>query len=85
MKHIFSVVVIVLGSAFAPASELEYYKGSQYPGKTLRSDVETPTVTMHKAAKGEMARRVVEFWPRKGVDFIPLDQRMPLLDLTLPL
>ena len=41
--------VIALGSAFALASELEYYKGAQYPGKTLRSDVETPTVTMHKA------------------------------------
>tara|TARA_B110000037_G_scaffold3093_1_gene3507 strand:+ start:2809 stop:7308 length:4500 start_codon:yes stop_codon:yes gene_type:complete len=82
MKYIFSVVVIVLGAAFAPASELEYYKGSQYPGKMLRSDVETPTVTTHKAPKGEIARRAVEFWPRKGVDFIPLDKRMPLRTWT---
>ena len=74
--------VIVLGSASAPGGEPDYYKGAQYPGKTLRSDVEAPKVTMHKAPQGEMARRVVEFWPRKGVDFIPLDQRMPLRTWT---
>lgn len=85
MKHIFSVVVIVLGSAFAPASELEYYKGSQYPGKTLRSDVETPTVTTHTAPAGELPRREVQFWPRQGVDFIAVDQRMPMRTWTFQL
>jgi len=77
--------VIVLGYAFAAASELEYYKGAQYPGKTLRSDVETPTVTIHKGPAGELTRREVQFWPRKGVDFIAVDERMPLRTWTFQL
>jgi len=77
--------VIALGSAFAAGGELEYYKGAQYPGKTLRSDVETPTVTIHKGSAGELARREVQFWPRKGVDFTAVDERMPLRTWTFQL
>ncbi len=79
------VSVIGLGSAAAPAAELEYYKGAIYPGGALRKDVETVTLTTEKASAGEFAQREVKFWPRKGVDFIPIEKNMPLRTWTFQL
>ena len=49
--------VIAAGSATAPAGELEYYKGSVYPGTSLRNDVELPTLKTQKAPAGEFANK----------------------------
>jgi hypothetical protein len=77
--------VIAAGSATAPASELDYYKGSVYPGTSLRKDVERPTLKTKKAPPGEFAQREIAFWPRKGMDFVPIEKNMPLRTWTFQL
>jgi hypothetical protein len=79
------VSVIALGSAAASAAELEYYKGSVYPGSASRKDVERPTLTTKKTPHGEFAQRNVKFWPRKGMDFVPIEKNMPLRTWTFQL
>ena len=75
-------LVIALGCAAEPVGTLEYYESSKYPGATLREDVERYTVTTESAKPGELARRDVKFWPRAGVDLVPVDKRMPLRTWT---
>jgi hypothetical protein len=52
--------------------EYEYYKGAQFPGKELREDVELRTVVREGGEPTEYQRREVKFFPRKGVDEIPV-------------
>ncbi|MDE0838785.1 MAG: hypothetical protein OSB41_06980, partial [Kiritimatiellae bacterium] len=77
--------VIAAGSATAPADELDYYKGAVYPGASHRKDVERPTLTTQKAPPGEFAQREVTFWPRKGMDVVPIEKNMPLRTWTFQL
>ena len=58
-------------------TDYEFYKGSQYPGKRLRSGVELREVIAPGGSPTEYTRREVKFWPRKGVDFIEIKKGMP--------
>lgn len=67
----------------AAGADYEFYKGSQYPGKDLRPGVELREVITPGGTPREYARREVKFWPRKGVDFIGIEQGMPFRTWTL--
>ncbi|MBW8016392.1 MAG: hypothetical protein FVQ82_09410 [Planctomycetes bacterium] len=67
----------------AANGEYEYYKGSQFPGKGLRKDVEIRTVVTEGGKPTEYKRREVKFFPRKGVDSIPVVYGMIKRDWTL--
>ncbi len=63
--------------------EYEYYKGAQFPGKELREDVELRTVVREGGEPTEYQRREVKFFPRKGVDDIPVVDGMIKREWTL--
>ncbi|GAG07097.1 unnamed protein product, partial [marine sediment metagenome] len=68
----------------AAAKNYDFYAGLQYPGAKLRPDVELYKV--EQAGRGDpkaYERRVVRWWPRKGVDIIEVKKGMPLRTWTL--
>ena len=74
---------LLLMVSVAAHGEYEYYKGSQFPGKALREDVELRTVVTEEGEPTEYKRREVTFFPRKGVDSIPVVAGMIKRDWTL--
>ncbi|MBW8016227.1 MAG: hypothetical protein FVQ82_08575 [Planctomycetes bacterium] len=75
---IIMAVCFIVGNVCAAETDYEFYKGSQYPGKELRPGVELQKVVTPGGGAAEYARREVEFWPRKGVDFVKIEKGMPL-------
>jgi len=79
---VWSAALLLMVST-AAYGEYEYYKGSQFPGKGLRKDVEIRTVVTEGGKPTEYERREVKFFPRKGVDRIPVVDGMIKRDWTL--
>ena len=52
--------------------EYDFHYDIRYPGR-LRSDTSYDKVTEKKGDIKEYKRRVVEWWPKRGVDFTPLE------------
>ncbi|MBW8017144.1 MAG: hypothetical protein FVQ82_13240 [Planctomycetes bacterium] len=75
--------LLLLMVSTAANGEYEYYKGSQFPGKGLRKDVEIRTVVTEGGKPTEYKRREVKFFPRKGVDSIPVVDGMIKRNWTL--
>jgi len=68
----------------AAAEAYDFYADLQYPGATRREDVDLYKVK--QAGKGgpkAYERREVDWWPRKGADFVEVKQGMPLRTWTL--
>ena len=72
LRLILIVALLGLVAVEAIADEYEYYRGAQFPGKGLREDVELRTVVSEGGRPTEYQRREVKFFPRKGVDEIPV-------------
>ena len=65
------------------AEPYDFYANLRYPvGGKLRPDVELYTVTEEGGGPKEYKRRMVNWWPRKGVDIIEVKQGMPLRTWT---
>ena len=84
MKHIFSVVVIGLGISVAVAAEpYDFFRNVQYP-RTRRQDVGLDRV---EQAGGPDAvgynKRVVDWWPKKGIDVLDIPEGVPLRTWTI--
>jgi hypothetical protein len=84
MKHIFSVVVIGLGISVAVAAEpYDYFRNVQYP-KTRRQDVGLDRVEQAGGADAVgYNKRVVQWWPKKGVDVLDIPEGVPLRTWTI--
>lgn len=79
---VWSIAFLLMVGASA-YGEYEYYRGAQFPGKDLREDVEIRTVVTEGGAPTEYKRREVKFFPRKGMDDIPVVDGMIKRDWTL--
>ena len=77
------VALLGLAPVGAIADDYEYYRGAQFPGKGLREDVELRTVLSEGGKPTEYERREVKFFPRKGVDEIPVVDGMIKREWTL--
>ena len=75
-------LLIMAGGAFAESHD--FFATMSYPeGGKLREGVELYEVREEGGAPQEYGRRVVRWWPRKGVDVIEVREGMPLREWTL--
>ncbi|MBT3202288.1 MAG: hypothetical protein HN350_20505, partial [Phycisphaerales bacterium] len=86
-KWIFGLTLFILTSlapAAQAADEYNFFAGARYPGPARAPGVDIYKVeqTGGPHAKGYQ-RRVVDWWPRKGVDIIEVKSAMPLRTWTL--
>ena len=84
MRKYALILAVLLACPLAAAAEYDFYANTRYPGPTLREDVELYEVTTSgKGGPLAYERREVDWWPRKGVDLIPVKAGMPLRTWTL--
>jgi len=67
MKRLFILVAIVVGGSIATAQEHDYFRNACFPGN-LRKDVGLDKVEQAHDVGGQPGRRVVQWWPKRGVD-----------------
>jgi hypothetical protein len=79
-----AVCLIFLALAgVAGAGEYDFFRLSRYPeGGKLRPEVDLYEVIEPGGAPQEYRRRVVQWWPRRGVDIIAVDEGMPQREWT---
>jgi len=76
------LVVLLAGNAIA--EPYDFFQTMRYPeGGKLREGVALYKVKEGGGKPQEYARRVVEWWPRKGVDVVEGTEGMPLREWTL--
>ncbi len=76
-KRALMAAIASLACAFAAGGEYDFFAGARYPGPGRRPDVDTYQVEQEGGAHATgYRRRVVHWWPRRGVDFIPLESGM---------
>ena len=82
MHRLLACALVVVANA-AAAGTHDFYGLARYPeGGGLKSGVELYEVEESGGAADEYARRVVRWWPRKGVDIIDPMEGMPLREWT---
>ncbi|MFC1601422.1 DUF6055 domain-containing protein, partial [Candidatus Sumerlaeota bacterium] len=78
------MMAVALLSNVALAADYDFYGRMRYPGPELRPDVELYQVDQRGSGEPRAyERRDVDWWPRKGVDVIEVQQGMPLRAWTL--
>ena len=83
MKRLFVLLVCVVAGALpAWAQEYDYFRNARFPGK-LRKDVGLDKVRQAPAAAGQLPRRVVQWWPKRGVDIVDVPKGSPLRTWTI--
>ena len=76
------LVCAVAGGSAAAAQEYDYFRNACYPGK-LREDVGLDNVEQAPDTAGQAGRRVVQWWPKRGVDNVDVPKGMPLRTWTI--
>jgi hypothetical protein len=79
------LLILVVGlccSSAALAGEYDYFRNARYPGK-LRDDVGRDTIKQAADKGGAPGRRVVQWWPKRGVDLVDVPEGVPLRTWTL--
>jgi len=66
----------------AAAQEYDYFRNARFPGK-LRKDVSLDKIQQSPATPGKLAKRVVLWWPKRGVDIVDPPQGSPLRTWTI--
>jgi len=83
MKRLFVLLVCaVSGGSAAAAEEYDYFRNACYPGN-LREDVGLDKVEQSPDAAGQPGRRVVLWWPKRGVDVVDVPEGVPLRTWTI--
>jgi len=60
------------------AEEYDFFSGARYPGAGRAPGVDLYDVAQEGGASAEgYKRRVVNWWPRRGVDIIEIEEGMP--------
>jgi len=85
VRLILTVALTVLASAgTAAAEDYDFFDRVKYPGAGLKPGVEIYKVEQTGGPRTESyQRRVVDWWPRKGVDIIEIKDAMPLRTWTV--
>jgi len=86
MRSRLALTAACLGLVFSSAAggEYDFFARARYPGPVRRHGVDLYKVVQGAEAGGQgYRRRVVQWWPRKGVDSIAVHQAMPLRTWTL--
>ena len=81
-KHLALLACAVVGGSAAAAQEYDYFRNACFPGKP-RDDVGLDKVEQAPAASGQPGRRVVRWWPKRGVDMVDVPQGVPLRTWTM--
>ena len=76
------LVCAVAGSLTAAAQEHDYFRNARFPGN-LREDVELDKVEQAPSATAQPGRRVVRWWPKRGVDRVDVPKGVPLRTWTI--
>ena len=76
------LVVGLLCGSVASAGDYDYFRNVRYPGK-LREDVGRDTIKQASDKGAEPGRRVVQWWPKRGVDVVDVPKGVPLRTWTL--
>jgi hypothetical protein len=83
MRRLIALLVCALvGSSSATAQEYDYFRNACYPGN-LRKDVGLDKVEQSPVAAGQPGRRVVQWWPKRGVDVVDVPKGVPLRTWTI--
>jgi len=85
MTHRVCVLGLILGTlaGVVDAAEYDFFRLARYPaGGKLRPGVESYEVKEAGGAPQEYRRRVVRWWPRRGVDIIAVEEAMPEREWT---
>jgi hypothetical protein len=84
-KCVFCLTLFVLASlACAGAGEYDFFALARYPGPIRAPGVDIYKVEQTGGSNAEgYQRRVVDWWPRKGVDIFKVDKAMPLRTWTM--
>jgi len=72
---VFACGTVALGDGY------DYFRNSRYPGG-LREDVSLDRVQQEGGSAGAYLRRVVHWWPKKGVDIVEVPEGVPLRTWT---
>lgn len=82
MKRLFVLFIgAVAGGSAAAAQEYDYFLNACFPGN-LREDVGLDQVEQAPDAAGQPGRRVVRWWPQRGVDMVDVPAGVPLRTWT---
>jgi len=81
-KLLMLLASIVAVSSSAAAEEYDYFRNARYPGH-LREDVGLDTVEQAPDVAGQPGRRVVHWWPKRGVDRVDVPEGAPLRTWTI--
>jgi hypothetical protein len=71
-----------VGNSTAAAQEYDYFRNACFPGK-LRNDVGLDKVEQAPDTVGQPGRRVVMWWPKRGVDMVDMPVGVPLRTWTI--
>jgi hypothetical protein len=83
MKRLFALLVVVLtGVSTVAGQEYDYFRNACFPG-ILRNDVGLDKVEQSPDAGGQPGRRVVQWWPKRGVDVVDVPTGVPLRTWTI--
>ncbi len=83
MRRPFVLLVgILVGGSSATAQEHDYFRNACFPGN-LRKDVGLDKVEQARGVGGQLGRRVVRWWPKRGVDLVDVPQGVPLRTWTI--
>jgi len=75
-------VCLAAGGSLAVAEEYDYFRNARFPGN-LREDVSLDKVEQAPDAGGQPGRRVVQWWPKRGVDLVDVPEGVPLRTWTI--
>jgi len=76
------LLCVAVGNSTAAAQEYDYFRNACFPGK-LRDDVGLDKVEQAPETAGQPGRRVVVWWPKRGVDMVDMPVGVPLRTWTI--